>query len=379
MTTIAATQVVEFYLDSPDGTRIKLLDVLTSYAYANLGNEPGPFSINLPYNFDRSSIGPDFIIEVWRGIEGESMRIDYCGFIRKIIYGDVGGVPYTKVSGLSTMEILMRRTSEDQAGVVQTTLTDSADDLLKAIFKDQFLADAIAARDLTAVAGGVTVEGDNAAAPSQTKEFNHKNVLEVMQEIAQASKEAGTPLYFDVVPVIGSVTTGLLGFKFETFIGQRGSDRTFDSNNPVYIGPDWENLTNGELIYDYSNEINFVTVLGKGDGPAQETRTRSDPTRMASSIWNRREGIKNATNAAIGDTAALDAEGDAFLSENKPKITFTGDIQETKSFRYGYNWFHGDRVTIQYADFEADASIDKVFVAKESGPEVITAKLEVSE
>jgi hypothetical protein len=379
MTTIAATQVVEIYLDSPDGVRIALLDQVTSYEYALLVNEPGPFSIRLPYNFDRSMIGVDYIIEIWRGIEGTNLRMDYCGFIRTLEFGDENGLPYTEIGGFSTMELLKRRTARDNGATVNTTLTNEADDLLKAIFTDQFGADSIAARNLTAVAGGVTVQADNAAAPSQTKEFKHKTVYDVMLEIAQTSKEAGTELYFDVVPVIGSITTGNLGFNFETYIGQRGSDRTFDSNNPVYIGPDWENLINGSLTYDYSNEINVVTVLGKGDGPAQETVERTDPTRIATSIWNRREGIKTASNAASGDTAALNAEGDAFLSENKPKLHFTGDIQETQSFRYGYNWFFGDRVTIQYCGMEKDANINKVFVSKGAGPEVITAKMEVDE
>jgi hypothetical protein len=229
------------------------------------------------------------------------------------------------------------------------------------------------------VAGGVTIEGDNAAAPSQTKEFKDKNVYDVMLEIAQASKKAGTRLYFDVTPVIDSITTGMLGFKFETFIGQRGSDRTFSGGNPVYIGPDWENLVNGHLIYDYSQEINYVTVLGKGDGDAQDRVSRSDPTRIATSIWNLREGIKNSTNVAAGDTAALNAEGDHYLEENKPKIHFTGDIQETQAFRYAETWYFGDRITIQYAGMEMDANISKVFISKAEGPEVINSRLEVDE
>lgn len=383
MTSLTGSTIVELYLDSPDGVRIKLLDVVTDYSYSNIVNEPGPFSIKLPYNFDRSMIGPDYIVEFWRGIEGNSLVMDYCGFIRTIVFGDKDGIPYTEIGGFSTMELLTRRIAQDNGATVNTTLTNEADDLLKAIFRDQFGSDAITGRNLTNVAGGVTVEYDYAAAPSQTKEFKHKNVLEVMQEIAQASKEAGTNLYFDVVPIIGSITTGVLGLQFRTFIWQRGIDRSADSGrrcgNPVYIGIDWENLTNGELSYDYSEEINYVTVLGKGDGASQEIVERSDVTRIDKTIWNRREGIKSATNAAIGDTAALNAEGDNFLQENKPRISFTGDITETKAFRYGYHYSFGDRVTVQYAGYEADAYINKVFVSKAEGPEVINCKLEVDE
>jgi len=378
MTTIASNQTVEIYLDNPTGVRIALLDYLTFYEYALLKNEPGPFRIRLPYNFDRSMIGVDYIIEIVRGIEGTQLFTDFCGFIRKVRYGDVNGLPYTEISGYSTMELLFRRIAKDEGGVVQTLMTGAADDLIKAIAKDQMGSDAAAGRQMTSIGGGFTIEPDTTAGPTITKEFFYKNVLEVAQEIAQASKEAGTNLYFDIVHDF-SDPTGMIGFRLETFIGQRGSDRTFDSANPIYVGPEWENLINGQLDEDSGVEVNLAYVLGKGEGLTREIVPAQNTNRMTASPWNLREGTKNGTSANYGDTAALTAEGNAYLQENKPKIIFTGDIQETSEFRYGYNWFHGDRVTIQYAGMERDANLDKVFVSKGQGPETVTAKLEVDE
>lgn len=379
MATIAGKQVVEIYLDNQYGVRIGLLEEVLSYSYSLLENEPGPFSIKLPYNFSPARIDQDYIIEIWRGIEGTPTRMDYSGFVRTLEFGDEAGIPYTIISGSSVMEILTRRIALDNGAVVTTTMELEADDMLKAIFKDQFGSDAIAARDLTATAGGVTVQSNLTAAEVVNKEFKYRPILDVMQEIALASKEAGTALYFDVVPITSSTEPGMLGFEFRTFTGQRGTDRTFDSLNPVFIGPDWENLVNGKLIYDYSKVINHVTVLGKGEGNATVTVERSNTGSIGQTIWNRREGMKNSSNTDVAETTALEAEGDAFLQENKSKLSFTGDIQETQYFRYGYNWFHGDRVSIRYLKLERDANISKVFISKDQGPEIITAKMEIDE
>jgi hypothetical protein len=98
------------------------------------------------------------------------------------------------------------------------------------------------------------------------------------------------------------------------------------------------------------------------------------------SIWNRREGAKDARNVDYGDTAALTGEANTYLNENKPKMKFSGDIVETPAFRYGHDWWFGDRVTLVYAGIEKDSLINKVMVSKgEDGQETITARIEFEE
>lgn len=373
----ALAPVVEIWLDDPTGMRIEFLDYSMSYEYSLIANEPSPFRILLPSKFDRSLIKVDNIIEIWRGHQASALQLDYCGFLRDYIFGDQDGVPYTVISGKSSSELLERRIAIDQSGLVQTELTDHADDMIKAIFVDQLGADGLAARNLTAVAGGVTVQADNALCASITREFVYKNVLEVMQEIAGASQTAGKKLYFDLVPICSGITTGMMGFQMQTFVGQRGNNRGSTSGNPVIVGQQWDNMQNGSLEYLFSKEINSVVVLGPGSGAAQNTRTRTDPTRIAASIWNLREGVKSASTATPGSTAELDAEGDAYLNENKPKLHFAGEIVETPTFRYSFDWFFGDKVIAEYAGITMDANIDKVYISKAGiNNETISAILE---
>jgi len=371
---------VEIYLCDPFGVRIECLDYVTEYDYTLLTNAPGTFRLKMPAKFDRSHIRLDNIIEIWRGHEPGTLKCEYIGFLRAWSFSDEAGVEVTELYGYSIMELLKGRIVNAASGSAQAEMTGNADNLIKAIVKDQLGADAVAARDLTSVGGGFTIQQDASLGTSITKAFAHKNVLEIAQEICDASKQAGTDVYFDIVPVYTSITTGMIGLQLQTFTDQRGNDRSWDSSTPVYVGIDWGNLENGNLSYDYSEEINYVYALGQGEGASREIVEVSDTARLGMSIWNRREGAKDARNVDYGDTAALTGEANTYLNENKPKMKFSGDIVETPAFRYGHDWWFGDRVTLVYAGIEKDSLINKVMVSKgEDGQETITARIEFEE
>ena len=119
-------------------------------------------------------------------------------------------------------------------------------------------------------------------------------------------------------------------------------------------------------------------MLGQGEGLSQEWRHVEDVPREGKSIWNRREGTIE-TNLDYGNTAAQDAEGQAFLTENKPTFKLSGDVIETESFMYGRDWHHGDMVTVLYDGEQRDAMIDRVFFKLDkSGQRQVSARLEVS-
>ena len=93
-----------------------------------------------------------------------------------------------------------------------------------------------------------------------------------------------------------------------------------------------------------------------------------------------REGAKDARNVEPGDTDALTGEANTYLAENRPKMKFTGDIVETPAFRYGHEWWFGDRVTVVYIGIERDALVNKIQVTRDdTGQETITARLEYEE
>jgi len=365
---------------TPSGVRITCLDYATEFEYALKCNDRAPFRLKLPVRFDRKLIKLDNIIEIWRGHEPGTLRMDYCGLVRAWKFADDAGADYTELYGFSLLDLLRRRVVAYAAGSAQASMTDQADDMIKAIVKDNLTSDAVAARDLTSVGGGLTIQADLADGASITKAFSHKNVLEICQEIAAASAQAGTEVFFDIAPIITSTGTGGLAFQLQTFTGQRGSDRTADSDAPVFVGTSWGNLQNGSLESDYSDEINYAYVLGQGEEAARETAEVTDAGRTGMSIWNRCEGAKDARNVEQGEAAQLAGEGNTYLEENKPRFRFGGDIVETPTFRYGKDFFFGDRVTAAYGGYMVDAMISTVTVSRDAdGNETISARLEVEE
>ena len=364
---------IEVYLCDPFGVRFALLDYVIEMSYTRVVNDIAPIYLKVPspkYNWLNNRL--DNIIEVYRG-----GRRDYVGFLREWNYGVEDGMRYCELMGVAPIDLLARRQVAAYSGEGGADKTDYADDMIKTIVYEQMGAGASAARDLTNTGGGFTIQQEDSLAPSISKAFAHMNLLEICKEIAAASKQAGTRLYFDLYSITPSITTGQLAFQLRTWINYRGNDRSQDSSSPVFIGTDWGNLDNATLEYNYVEEINSVCARGAGYGPDEETQTVNDDARIGSSIWNLREGTV-LTDAAPGETDHLLNDGKTYLDEQKPKIKFSGDIMENPYFRYGRDFGFGDLITIAEWNQYINATIDKVQVTMDSkGQQTITSKLEV--
>lgn len=364
---------IEVYLCDPFGIRFAMLDYVIEMSYARVINDVAPIYLKVPYTkYNWLNNRLDNIIEVYRG-----GRRDYVGFLRDWSYGVENGMRYCELMGLSPNYLLGGRQVDAYSGEAGADITDYADDMLKTIVYNEMGAGAGAGRDLTSVGGGFTIEQDNSLAPSISKAFSHMNLLEVCKQIAAASEQAGTRLFFDIYSLTPSLTTGQLAFQFKTWINYRGNDRSQDSSSPIFIGTDWANLDNATLEYNYIDEVNSVCARGSGYGSTEETQIVDDDERIGKSIWNLREGTV-ITDAQPGETDHLLNDGRAYLDEQKPKVKFSGDIVENPYFRYGRDFGFGDLVTIAEWNQYIDATIDKVQVSIDgSGQQTITCKLEV--
>jgi hypothetical protein len=363
----------EIWLDTPTGTRLELLSGMY-WTLTKVASSPGFFSVTLPADFDHRKANPDYLIEFWRGGDNARMRLESVGFVRKKrLADDSQGNETTTLTGFLPVELLRRRIVAYAAGSAQADKTDQADDMMKAIVTQNLGASAVAGRDLTAL--GVTVAADLADGPSVTKGFAWKNVYTTLQEIAEASRQAGTNLYFDFVPSFTSDTA--IGFQFRTYINQPGQDHSYTTGtNPVMFSKEWGNLVSPSLEMDYDAEINACYVGGQGEGADRATVTRTDAGRIAASVWNRREAFADARNESA--TNGLNAKGDSVLAENRPRYRFSGTLIDSPQARYGIDWDFGDRATISYRGLQFDGTILAVTLAVgQDGKESITAKVDI--
>jgi len=358
----------EIWLCDPEGTRLALLDRTGGFGVSRVSNAIGATAITLPPLYD-NLFGLDYILEYWRKPTGGSMKFFNAYFIRRWRYEDAGGNEYTVVWGYDGNYIPAGRIVAYDAASAQALQTDYLDDMMKVTMIDALGADAGTGRILTSVGGGVTIAAELGDAPSATKGMSWRNVFDVCVDLADASRAAGTNLYFDMVPSFTSA--GKIAWQFVTATTQRGYDRTQDSDNPVFFGRQWGNLEGGYWERDHESEYNYVYGRGQGFRDARYTGNAYDATRYGASIWNRREAYCNASAGGEGasDASTL-ADAKAKLEKGRPAWRVGGQLLDTPQARYDIDFSFGDLVTVEIRGKQIDAEISAVtFSVDGSGQE----------
>lgn len=194
------------------------------FEYMRIANDYGYFSIQLPDDFDRSSyITRDQRIVLWRKTPGGSRYREFQGIIRRIVTSGTKSV--TTIQGYDFNYLLTKRAILYASGESESSKTDYADDMIKAVVRENLGASAGAGRLLNATY--FTVDDDHSAAPSITLAFAWRDVLSALQGIAKASRTAGTNLFFEIAAQDSTQV------RFYTFIDQIGTDRSEDRKSVV--------------------------------------------------------------------------------------------------------------------------------------------------
>jgi hypothetical protein len=280
------------------------------------------------------------------------------------------------ISGSDFTELLNRRIVAYRAEQSQTQKTDNADDMMKAIVRENlgsssgtdYAGSPVVGRDLTGL--GFGVQQDLSLGPVLDKSFPWRNVLLTLQEIAEAARVAGTPIYFDIVRL--SETS----IQFQTFGDPPGIDRSATSSSPITLGLAYGNLGMPSLTFDWSREFSHIYAGGEGDSAANSRLLTDlgDTSRQNQSIWNRREGWIDSKQDTTANQLTNSAR--AALELGRPRKLFNGVILDTSGNRYMTHWDLGDMVTVDYLGHRFDALISVVNVRVESsGSESVTGVL----
>lgn len=270
----------------------------------------------------------------------------------------------TSLRAFHANDLLRRRIVAYAAASAQADkAANEADDMMKDIVDENFSASATdVARRLSA--GYFTIQGDLSDGASIAKAFSRRIVLNVLQELAQASAAAGTYLSFDVVNAGGGIQ------QFRTYTGQRGNDhRQQGGSPPLLIGPAYGNLLDAAIEFNHEGEVTYVYAGGQGEEAARAIGTASDATRIALSPFGRREQFIDAR--MTDDATQLSDEADAALQAGTYKIILSGNLQDTDGFVYGVDYAWGDYLTIGIGAFNADCRLSVVTVTLENGREGI--------
>ena len=135
-------------------------------------------------------------------------------------------------------------------------------------------------------------------------------------------------------------------------------------------------LADWSLSYDYSEEVNYVYALGRGDKADRNVQQRYDATRYKASYWGRCEGIAEAR--MMETDASVQAAGDAVLTEGRPRVRLVGTPVSRPGQEYGRHYEVGDKVLARAKGHTFDALVWSAVVSQdEDGRVSETTRLEV--
>jgi len=374
----------EFWLTDDTGMRIadesgkSFLDNVLWLSAAKQVNAVSYFSMGLPSNFDMSLVidKPDRMVQIWRAPTGRRLTLWGVYFIRRYLFQTTEqGLQFT-IGGPNPNDLLRRRIVAAYTGSAQSDKTDYGDDMMKEVVTEA-LADGV---NPTPDAGtrawsNLSIQGEFSAGPTITSSTAYKRLLlpsggGAIGELAKACREAGTEVFFDIVP--NSITPTSIDFEFRTWTGQPGQDVTaigilFDSARG--------NLRNPLLDVDYTEEINYVYGAGQDSDDSREIQQAYDAERYNKSIWNRCEATADARDQSAANGVREAAR--ALLEAGRPIYRFGATPIDTPQSVFGIDWDYGYKVRTKYLWFEFDAIIRSVVLGLDGeGNETIQARLE---
>lgn len=359
---------------APSGGKLTEIGTFESLKYMRAFNTIGGLELRLPDTYERNTgfdlgklIQPDTRLEVWRTDNGRvSLEMDTFWLVDRYARKVTRTERSITIYASDLMTVLARRHVIYKSGTAYAKKTAPADNMIKAIFRENLgtlVTDAN--RNLSAYIG---VQPDLSLSPSIEKAFAWRNVLTVMQEIAESvsSAENVSPsfLTFDLFcDDNGQV-------EFRTYTTHRGTDRRSTAPSPVTLDIEMQTLLDSTYEVDYREEFNHVTVGGQEVGENRHVATAESLARQRVSPFHRIEVFADARNQEMSD-AALAAEAQSVLRLGRPSRRLSGTLQTSETFQYGRDFGYGDTVTAKSWDAVFNCRLSAMSVEMARGLETI--------
>lgn len=361
-------------LYSPDGaTFLADLSGFMRLEYVRTVNQVGALTLTidsryLPINLldNRGMVRRDLRIIVFRQPAGAAMEMDADAiwFVRNIRR------TRSRISDVYTIEavcqnhLLKRRIVAYDAAKAETEKTAPIDNIMKAVVRENFTA----ATDTTRNISDIQVDADTSEAPSVTKVLARREVLSLLQELAEeaAAQIAALNQYlsFDLVPL--GVNNG---FMFRTFINQRGVDRRLTFK----LGEQYKNIGDMSIEYRTIDEKTRIYAGGEGQKDDRFIVQADNMQSIGASPYNVIEYFNDGSN---GETvAAVTTEAYQDLWKQRALTILDAAIIESPSARYGVDYGFGDRVMPEMFGLSFDSRVASVRVAVDNAGETIDARL----
>lgn len=317
------------------GARAAIIDSFTQLAYVRRVNSFGVLSFALRGDDDRLSLLADKrLVEVWRRRdEDAAWERELTALLRDERWSiDEDGLSRYEATALGLEHMLQWRVVNWAAGVdARSQFTaDPAETIAKTLvtYNATSSASVVNGRKRAGAITGVAVAADAAGGTSLDFYCHGDNLLEALQKLAAIGG-----VDFDVQ------RTAAATYTFDTHAGQLGTDRSAT----VVFALERGNMGAPRYAVGRSTEKTVACVFGQGDGTDRDYVTRTGDNYSAS---NDVELYVDAKDIDKGDTAALNARGDAKLYDETARDEFSFVVLQTPSSAYREHYTLGDLVTV---------------------------------
>jgi len=249
--------------------------------------------------------------------------------------------------------LLSRRIVAYAAGSAQASKTGHADDLMKAIVRENFTAPTDATRTMSATYGIGSIDDDAGAGPTVTTAFSRQTVLKVLQDLADLSAAQGTYVGFEV-RTVGSALT------FGTYTQQRGIDRRSGAAGYLYVSPSTGAIASSTYDQNWTDEKTYIYAVGQGTDVSRAIGTATNATATALSPLGRIEDAYQDNGTA--DTATLDDDAAQQIYAQRAQIRYEAQAQDSPAFIYNRDYAWGDFLTISDFDQIFNCRVDPAHV-----------------
>ncbi len=368
---------IDYYIDilSETGQRMAQVKNFLALRFSRVANDIGQCEVVFPRS-DEPYLRIDSRLVLYRSYgAGFGAATRTVWFIRRIEkQTDATGLETTHVTAYCANHLLKRRVVAYADGTAQTNKTGYADDVMKAIVRENFGAGAGSLRPISTAY--FAVDADNGVGmnhgPTITKEFAWQPVFDVLKDIGDSSMAAGSPVYFDVVATQGGLLT------FRTFLEYIGINRSPKDNSlgkgltRFVASHKRANVGESTYISDWSEAANTAYALAQGYGNTKIWL--SGGLAYSDAAPFRRYEVAED----VGQTTNLLGLSDAInriLSAHRQKDTFELSLIPSPNNVFGRDWDWGDQITVEYNGEVFDAPIVAVDVSYDKGIETIKATL----
>lgn len=212
------------------------------------------------------------------------------------------------------------------------------------------------------------VEDNRNLGPVVEKTASYAEILSTLTGLVNDAAELGTKLYFDVFveknTIPNTIYPELLVFRvFKDHLGtNRSSGLTI-----AHFGPQFGNLTDIELEWNYEDEYTAVYAGGMGQGAARLVVSQKNDERIILSPFGRRETFIDVNDVDV--ESVLEDEARAKLYKHTPKVALNARVVDTPQLQFGRDYFYGDLVKASVGVLDFVPLIDAFSVNYAGGKE----------